>query len=560
MKKIFTSFAVVLAASAFAIAQPTPGALKPASVAGFNPAPFSKSEMVQRKAPIMTEQMQLAAPGARRAKSSAANGVYYSKPAGTLYIGWGIDGSGYGPCILTTAPFTDISFIDQSNPAATSWTLGGDDITQYVEDGKFTYNCDPGYGLSSLPTITNESGSFTLGENSQYFSSHGSAVYNWSEIFPMGFLDDHTGNHVWGALDNDNLLGTGTFTTSDGTYDCIGIYQRFPQPATPIYSESAVVYMTSISGKIGTIHMAIYNANDTSEDAEPVYTLVATDEDFVSFGTGNRNGVEITFGNIVFNNIIEEDGFETQAPFVIDFPAEVYVTWEDGADFNMSGVEIQPEDYIDFAYTNADGETEFYQAEALVNANGQIASFSYNSPLVAGINFNAYLDKVHVPTTLYATEGEETYENVNVVKVSDDGQTAENAVEGWVYVYAANDDLEKYEIELESSYEEEWLTCYFDTTGYGENHAFYMTFRATELPAGVTSRYANVIIKGLGVENDNPILVYQGEYPTEGIKAVSKDVEKEDNEIYNLQGVKVGKSEAVLAPGVYVKNGKKFVK
>ena len=30
--------------------------------------------------------------------------------------------------------------------------------------------------------------------------------------------------------------------------------------------------------------------------------------------------------------------------------------------------------------------------------------------------------------------------------------------------------------------------------------------------------------------------------------------------IYNLQGVKVGKSETELPAGIYVKNGKKFVK
>ena len=89
--------------------------------------------------------------------------------------------------------------------------------------------------------------------------------------------------------------------------------------------------------------MKIYNAEDTSEDAEPVYTLVATDEDIAWSGKGTRNGVEITRGNIRFNNIVEEDGFETQAPFVLDFPADVYFTWDEGADFNIGGLEIMPD-------------------------------------------------------------------------------------------------------------------------------------------------------------------------------------------------------------------------
>ena len=488
------------------------GELHRASDQALMPSLSSKSELVKRDAyvPFRNEQMTIAIPGSRRAKANLENGVYYSKPAGASYIGWGTDGFGYGACILTVAPFVEYSFIDQSNPKADKWTLGGQDITEYVEDGVFTNFMNPGSGMISLPTITSNAGSFTLGEESRYFADYGSAIYNWGEFWPIGFQDDHVGAYLWGAYDNDNLLGTGSVTFSDGTYDCIGVYQHLPKPATPLYCEAAEVYFSSISGTVGTIYMTIYNADDPSEDAEPVYTLVATDEDIAWTNKGTRNGVEITRGNIQFKNIIEEDGFETQAPFVLDFPADVYFTWEEGADFNIGALEIQPEDYIDYSYVDENGETQYYEATPLINVNGSVGSFSYNSPLATNINFFAYQDMVYVPTSLQDNQGN-VYEDVNIVKISNDGKTAENALEGWVCVNIAGTDLENYEIEFADESAEEWLTCYYDSTGLSVNNAFFLTFEATELPNDVSSRSTNVVVKGLGVQNETPIIVYQGE-------------------------------------------------
>ena len=217
-----------------------------------------------------------------------------------------------------------------------------------------------------------------------------------------------------------------------------------------------------------------------------------------------------------------------------------------------------PEDLIDYSYVDEKGETQYYDVVPLFNANGSVRTISYNTPLAANINFYAYQDMVYVPTTLYSNDGTTTYEDVNVVKMSNDGKTAENALDGWVYVNIAGTDLENYEIEFSDESAQEWLKCYYDSTGLSEKNTFYLTFEATELPSDVAGRSTNVIVKGLGVQNETPIIVYQGEYV--GINNVTKDAEKEDNEVYNLQGVKVSKSEADLPAGVYVKNGKKFVK
>ena len=202
MKKIFTLFVVTMAASAFAVAQPNAGEFHRTGYQGLKSSLPVKSEMIKRASavPFRNEQMTIATPGARRAKADLANGVYYSKPAGAGYIGWGTDGSGYKACILTVAPFVDFSFIDQSNPKASKWTLGSQDITDYVEDGVFTNAVDPGYGMSSLPTITSGAGSFTLGEQSRYFDEVGSAIYNWGEFWSIGFLDDHTGAFTCQAI------------------------------------------------------------------------------------------------------------------------------------------------------------------------------------------------------------------------------------------------------------------------------------------------------------------------------------------------------------------------
>ena len=215
-----------------------------------------------------------------------------------------------------------------------------------------------------------------------------------------------------------------------------------------------------------------------------------------------------------------------------------------------------PEDLIDYSYVDENGETQYYEAVPFLNVNGSVGSFSYNTPLTTNINFYAYQDMVYVPTTLYSNDGT-TFEDVNVVKISNDGTTPENSLDGWVYVNLAGTDLDNYDIEFSDESAEEWLKCYFDSTGLSENNVIFLTFEASELPSDVAGRSTNVIVKGLGVQNETPIIVYQGEYV--GINNVAKDAEKEDNEVYNLQGVKVSKSEADLPAGVYVKNGKKFV-
>lgn len=550
MKKFFLFSAVALAAC---MASAQPNRALTASRVGLTPSrpnmqmmkadPSSLMRNVQRH--IATDDQATVTP--RRA---AENNLYYSKPAGALYYHYDAEFRGYYPTIVTVAPFVEFTYVDCSTPAATKWEINGQDITEYVEGGTFTSSMEYGYGMNN-PVISNRKGSFQLGENNEDNATYPSQLCSWGMTMTMGMLDDHAGYYAWGSLDNDNLFGTGAINDSP----CVGIVQDYPKPATPLYCESVLVPAISISGNIGTIYMEIYNTE--SDSTEPVYTLVATDEDVVFNEMSTRNGKQIHFVKAQFNNIVtDEDGFESQEPFILDFASEVVITWEEGSDFGAMGNDIQIEDNADFTYINSNGEEDLNYALFAVNYPDGV-KYHYYKGLGLYMSFLAYQDMVNVAATLYDQAGNE-YNDCNVVKISDDGESAENVNDGWVMIQVAATDLENYEID--SEYDLSWLTIYYDTTGMSEKNTFYMTFRAEPLPADVAGRGGEIFVQGRGVKNVTPIVVYQGEYDPAAIKGVNKDAEKEDDAIYNLQGVKVAKSTEELGQGIYIRNGKKIVK
>lgn len=548
MKKFFL-FSSVALTFALASAQPQHASRITRSDVAAARVELQKQQMNAQS--LMVEKQQTIAPAAVMPTSFEKN-LYYAKPAGSLYYNYDAEFMGYYPTIVSVAPFTEFSFTDKSTPAATKWMIGTNDITSYVENGAFTNELEYGYGME-VPTISNRNGSFMLGENNEDAASYPSRIAAWGETRTLGFVDDHTGYYAWGSLDNDNLYGTGYLDNNGKGGECIAIVQDFPKPATPLYCESIIVPATRIGNSVGTIYIEIYNLE--SEEEDPVYTLVATDEDVVFDQPTTRNGKSIRFTKLMFNNIvIDEDGFESQEPFVLDFASEFVVTWEEGSDFGGMGVELQAEDYDDFGFQTSTQDLN-YGLFAINYPDG--VKLHYYSGLAFYCTFVAYQDNVLVPTTLTNTQTGEVYENCNVVKVSDDGESADSPLgEGWVMVYVADTDLENYEMEAYG--DAEWVTIYTDTTGLAENSVFYITFRGEALPEGVTGRQCELYILGRGVQNEDPIIVYQGVYDPAGINTVNKDAEKEDDTIYNMMGVKVANKEG-LASGIYVRNGKKFI-
>lgn len=486
------------------------------------------------------EQKSMAAALAPK-PGSLENNLYYSKPAGAMYFNFDAEFSGYYPTIVSVAPFYEFSFVDQSTPAAMFWTINDQDVADMVEDGALTTELEYGYGMP-CPVISNRKGSFVLGEGNEDSAQYPSRIAAWGDYQTLGFVDDHTGYYAWGSLDNDNLYGTGNLNGNP----TVGIIQDFPKPATPLYCESVLVPAIVIGETVGTIYIDIFNLED-EEAEEPVYHLVATDDDIVFDQPSTRNGKSIRFTKLQFNNVvIDEDGFESQEPFVLDFASEIVVTWDEGSDFGGFGLELQPEDMEDF------GGVEDTNAALFAVQYPEGVKYHYYKGLAFYISFTAYQDNVVVPTTLYDQAGN-AYTECNVVKLSDDGQTAESVNDGWVIVYFADTDLENYSIVSDS--ETEWFTVYTDTTGMSESSTFYMTFRGEPLPEGVTGRSAELYVQGRGVQSADPIIVYQGEKPTDiaGIKVEAVEPKR----VYNLQGILVDNKK--LAPGFYISNGQKMV-
>ena len=128
-------------------------------------------------------------PASRAVKRTAASGVYYSRPAGTMYLGWDAEGRGYGFTTLVSNPFIDTYFVDQSKKKGVSeWHLNMfdqtgeiaycEDISQYASGDSLNFTSELGY-YYPVPTITNLKDSFALSQipyNSESYDGN----YYWT--------------------------------------------------------------------------------------------------------------------------------------------------------------------------------------------------------------------------------------------------------------------------------------------------------------------------------------------------------------------------------------------
>lgn len=561
MKRILTLSVAAMALSAVAFAQPQHGLVRVAN-RGIAPAPAHAQKAVATKmdaaSMMKQQQMSLKPEGARVPKTSLESGCYYTKPAGSFYVGWDINGSGYAPTMLNTAAFEEFSFTDKSVPAATSWTINGSDINELVENGVFTYSLEPDYGVPT-PVISNGKNTFQLGEANDKNATYPGRVVAWGDNCFTPF-DVHTGYYAWGALDNDNLLGSGNYVSGGNLLPAVGVQQTFPKPSSPIYCESAFTMCTSISGECGEITMMIFN-DELPADADPVYTLKSANDEQVLLANSTRNGKSIALIMLPFVSLVEdEDGFESQEPFVIDFPYTVLIMWGEDADYNLTALDMQGEDLDDYAFIDEEGAVDYNVAGLLINTGTRIGVLQYQDPLGMNLTFVGVQDNVFVADALQTNDGT-SYTNCDHLRISADGKTTVNEgielTEGWAMVYVAATDLENYELSIDDD-AAEWIEIGIDTAGLSTDYSFYITASAKPLPAGVTGRGTEVKIQGRGVAGT--LYVAQGDYEFAAINSVNKDIEKEENAIFNLQGQKVEGKLEDLKTGIYVLNGKKVIK
>lgn len=598
MKKVLLIASVALAAVSASAQQkvvPAKNYNAPVAVAKYTQA----IERVQRpameyrtKALVSTSAEKTFAP-----RKTKATGLYYTKPAGTMFAGWSLEGTGFGPQVVVMPSMQNLTFVNHSTDAAsTKWMMNGQDLTQYADEAlNMPWACEPGSMYYPL-TLTNAAGtdSYTLGEFSNYyyvekltqnpsllttFPSETQEGYDFAPMY-MGYYNDHTNEqYAFGGMDKrpnssyGYLFGTGTVTFSDtqNTLPMVGVLQEYEKPASPLYVEDFYCQIISVEPNGTPIaegkEITAYILN--AETGENIATLVATKDDI--FGAETNAGR--TYGMLRFTQYTEGifGGDPVATPFVIDCPFVVQITGfaQEGVDFGFMGgkngsnkdeeSEEELSDTFGVVYdAAAENEEDRYSYLPLYSRDG-INGVSIN------IQFNALFDVIDVMQFGQLQTGEVV--RANDVCVNNEGDACYNRADEnmpGAIVYTAfpwfdSEDNSYYSMELP-----EWVvTAEVDGSQWEDQSGFNLVgFQAEPLPTGVEGRGALVTIEGRGVTAPCPIFVYQGSYEAalkdipEGIRETITNKTNTSNTIYDLAGRRVVRNTR----GVVVANGQKILK
>lgn len=547
MKKVF-----LLAISALALS---------ASVSAQQKTTATKINVAAKQNMNVNKAVALASKDAKLPKRSAASGVFYSRPEGTLYRTFDKEGMGWSLSILATAPQNDNIYVNQcNNPASARWEINGNPYDG-DENNNFRFGSlgtiSPAIDgtidhLYYVPTILTKTDSYTLGEANE----DGIAIH-CDELAGHQFFDNNTaGMYGFGAYDTGYLFGNGIINFSnepDVDYYGYGFRESYPSPTYPLYVEDvyAMVYTSGGAPITGDaeLYMTIYD-----KDGNEITALTAGANDIseelyhgnVQYTKTGEYGVYIlTFSK----KELDSFGNEVVVPFVLDDAFEVVVEGmnQEGIDCGFRGAEVVEED----DWTIEEG------CKPLITDGEGVYSFQYSGVLSADIVFNSVYDYVEVPTVLYS--GDDTYEDTNILVVSADGKTQKVESTGDEYVYVTNA-FDWYTEDGDENYFftelPDWIASYevediVDADGERTGMAV-IAFEIDALPAGVNGRTASLKLEGKGYTSENEIIIVQGE--ATAINNVSSTTNSSAVS-YNAMGQKVAKN----VKGLVINNGKKYM-
>lgn len=537
--------------------------------------------------------------GTMNVRKAKSNGVYYKRPKGAYYQGWGLDGYGYGPSVINIAPWTEVRFENMNNNKAGTWQMyyygsadegypqlpvfEEEDLATLVDNGDFMWSQSPGY-LYYTPTLTNRNRTFTLGEENVYIhevSPNYAGRILTDSIGVRMAADDHqryvdpktnknsSNTFGWGSLNNDNLYGTGKIEEGEDTYISYGAYQVFDTPMSPLYIERAFAHGCSFKRKPiaegDTLFCEVTNV--VKQQTQNGYRLVPGDKvlatmfavasdtlDFVS--ESERNKITIYDGTVLFSQrTLDDFGIETVEGVTVD-PADLdengfaflfYGFDRPGVDFGLFGLSVNSDvDDIE------DGHMLVYDA-----ATGDGYDFRYTD-LALKVGFEGMYDYVEVLDN----------DGLNVLRISNDGQSCltdgavseEDGLPG-AAVYTAqpwyDEDLNEYYEIVDAP---EWLTAVVADESMrnedGYNGLEIVSFICQPLPANVSGRSAVVYVRGRGFTAAQPIYLLQGDATIEtAISEVSTAAPVKNAKVFNLNGQEVNKN----VKGILIQNGKKYI-
>lgn len=515
-------------------------------------------------------------------RKSVANGVYYNRPAGTMYQHFGADGYGYYPSILRFPAYVDVPFVDESaNPLESEWYLNTYSLAESVdENGVMQWMQNPladGY-LYPCVTLQNGKVSYQLSENGRNWKNYPTKMCSTTGITPLGFIDDHGAEFSYYGWSSSNsrhyLFGVGDYIDKETGehFKAYGSHTEFEKPITPLYVES--------------IDISCYTFTDPSgapipEDKELTLTILNTETDEViatmtcdasgftyDFDeSGNPSTIDDSYGTVYTGNVHfsvkGEDAFgtEVEEPIVLDcaFTIELSGFEQDGLDLGFGGYKNYEPDVTEPTYVRE------YNVET-----GETDAWGYQSPLCIGFTFNGLFDTVLNYGDVEATDGNSypTY----YVEIEADGTSSHNAIFGdlegaMVLVgtpWFTEEGDEMYGAELPEWIQGMTATEYAPADEGDIVSQWVINFTADELPADVAGRGAFIFIEGRGVTMEEPIFVFQGDpdagwedaMNAAGIEFVTKNPMTVNNgKLYNVAGQVVNGN----FKGIVIKDGKKFM-
>lgn len=578
-------------------------------------APHMQKVKMQRKSPEahLIQGKVADQPIAKGAVSHAldATPLWYERPTGVYYLGFTEDGQGYYPLMLVAPVNREIEFpyhCKTSLFAKKSWTLNYPDedpidISEFdnTEDSVFVWpGMSPG-AMYGLPTLNVGVNSYNIGNNNYYLSqgeSYFGRLVAEMDVVPFTTFNEHDPQNGYsyygwsGFNDNHYLFGTGTTdekipvidpqtgdTTSVETVSCPFVYlqQDMGETSGPMYLTNIFMDMLSFSEEPmpEDKELTLYVFNSKTGQVYGKMTCGAADITEDTFGEQFPLEDE-TYGTVYgyhgsFANWVEDEfGTLEPEPFTVDGPWTIRITGieQEGVDIGLFGCGNDKA-------TGDDIMAPGYMG--VMHPDSSIVQYRFSSnPLSMHFSCNAFYDYADVVSE--DSIETEWLDALNVLKVSDDGQTVTNlsypsmncaiaftATPWYGYTYDEEYNIIEYTEEdmTDALYDfgedvPEWITSIsvdpteWDSETYTPGFTT-ISVQCEALPAGTETRQAELYIQGRGYTSPTPIIVVQGD--ATGINSVEGGKVITNINRYNLAGQRVAKNYK----GIIIENGKKVV-
>ena len=494
------------------------------------------------------EAMGETSSAARRAKATTY-GAYYSFGEGTLKSSLVWDGGfyGYSYAVAHAFPYSAKFNAQLGN----SWTMITAsetlDLSENVDSDGNLFMDNLGIGNYYMPTINARDAQYTWSTRDTKGQILNYALFQ--DSWGMGTFDAFEVEAFYSGYSDGYGYGSSTpYGPSNRTLVDIG------QVGGPLVVDDVCIWLVTETQLFATeddyILVSLYDIhpNDTI-----IYNAYIRPENIETSSNGATCGV----GKFVE---IDEDGFESEVSPVVTGEVQILITGTEGTDYGIIMAYSDMEDEDSEGYKYYDSHTYWWNEVA---EGGMQQRFYRWTAIDAAVILDARFNAL----TTYGTPEREA------VGIVPNDATYYQAEDGTSYTWAVSNvsvtgDTLYNDFDVETTFNLDNFTVEydpevvvgldFDTTYYADYNLVMLYVAVKELPQDVETRTTTVTFTS-NEEVVYPITITQFGAGA-GINNVAKDAEKEDNEVYNLQGVKVCKSEADLPAGVYVKNGKKFVK